>query len=91
MLLWQRERRPPWRWRIHPPTATDTELPLPSPPPPAVVYLLPHETSYVDFLRVRKVPLAEAPAPRAPPPDLAPALRRQAESDRCVCGVAGVG
>jgi hypothetical protein len=28
----------------------------------AIAYLLPHEATYVDFLRLRKVPLAEAPA-----------------------------
>ena len=46
------------------------------------MYLLPHEASYVDFLRVRKIPLQQAPlAERLP--DLQGALQRQAETDRC--------
>lgn len=47
----------------------------------AVVYLLPHETSYVDFLRVRKIPLQQAFLAKQLP-DVQPALQRQAETDR---------
>lgn len=66
------------------PTASN----LPSTPAPfsiqTVVYLLPHETSYVEFLKVRKIPLHEADdAGAAPLPDLQAAVQRQAETDRC--------
>lgn len=47
----------------------------------AVVYLLPHEASYVDFLRVRKIPLQQAPLSQQLP-DLQSALQRQSETDR---------
>ncbi|KAL4439653.1 hypothetical protein ABPG75_002654 [Micractinium tetrahymenae] len=50
---------------------------------PAVVYLLPHEASYVDFLRVRKIPLQQAPLAKLLP-DVQPELQRQAEADRLV-------
>ena len=61
-------------------------LPSASPPPPppspaAVVYLLPHEASYVDFLKVRKIPMQPAPLAQQLP-DLQPVLQRQAETDR---------
>lgn len=46
-----------------------------------MVYLLPHEASYVDFLRVRKIPLQQAPL-CAQLPDLQPAVQRHAETDR---------
>ncbi|PSC74559.1 DEAD-box ATP-dependent RNA helicase 18 isoform A [Micractinium conductrix] len=49
----------------------------------AVVYLLPHEASYVDFLRVRKIPLQQAPLSQQLP-DLQSALQRQSETDRLV-------
>ncbi|KAL4433585.1 hypothetical protein ABPG75_000026 [Micractinium tetrahymenae] len=49
----------------------------------AVVYLLPHEASYVDFLRVRKIPLQQAPLAKLLP-DVQPELQRQAETDRLV-------
>ncbi len=47
----------------------------------AVVYLLPHEASYVDFLRVRKIPLQQAPLAKSLP-DIQPTLQRLAETDR---------
>ncbi|KAK9812827.1 hypothetical protein WJX72_004361 [[Myrmecia] bisecta] len=47
----------------------------------ALAYLLPKEAAYVDFLRLRRVPLQPAPAlPNAP--DLFPSMRREAETDR---------
>ncbi|KAI7845551.1 hypothetical protein COHA_000842 [Chlorella ohadii] len=49
----------------------------------AVVYLLPHEASYVDFLRVRKIPLQQAPLANSLP-DIQPTLQRLAETDRLV-------
>ncbi|KAL4450591.1 hypothetical protein ABPG77_000947 [Micractinium sp. CCAP 211/92] len=48
----------------------------------AVVYLLPHETSYVDFLRVRKIPLQQLHVPQLP--CVHPELQREAETDRLV-------
>jgi hypothetical protein len=48
----------------------------------AVVYLLPHEASYVDFLKVRKIPMQQAALEEAPP-DIQPLVQRQAETDRC--------
>lgn len=47
----------------------------------AVVYLLPHEISYVDFLQVRKIPLQPAPLPKTLP-NIQPTLQRLAETDR---------
>jgi ATP-dependent RNA helicase DDX55/SPB4 len=52
----------------------------------AVVYLLPHEVSYVDFLRVRKIPLQQAP-PVQNLPDIQPTLQRLAETDRQAAGM----
>lgn len=49
----------------------------------ALVLLMPHETSYVQFLQLRKVPLTEASAEEALP-DLCPAARKLAEGDRDV-------
>eukprot|EP00887_Chlorella_sp_A99_P001671 scaffold8.g1671.t1 len=49
----------------------------------ALVLLLPHEAAYVDFLKIRKVPLSPA-APLPGPPSTAAALRAQAERDRAV-------
>ena len=46
-----------------------------------MVYLLPHEASYVDFLQVRKIPMQPAPLAQQLP-DLQPVLQRQAETDR---------
>lgn len=50
----------------------------------ALAYLTPEEVPYVDFLRLRKVPLEEVP----PVPDLIPdvlrVLRSESESDRAV-------
>lgn len=45
-----------------------------------VVYLMPHETSYVEFLRVRKIPLQQLPVAQLP--EVQPELQRQAETDR---------
>ncbi|EFN51763.1 hypothetical protein CHLNCDRAFT_59105 [Chlorella variabilis] len=49
----------------------------------AVVYLFPHETSYVEFLKVRNIPLQQAALARALP-DVQPIVQRQAETDRLV-------
>ncbi len=49
--------------------------------PVSVVYLFPHETSYVEFLKVRKVPLQQA-ALAYTLPDVQPSVQRLAESDR---------
>eukprot|EP00798_Chlamydomonas_sp_ICE-L_P018836 gene18836-25384_t len=48
----------------------------------AVVYLLPHETSYIDFLRLRKIPITEGSCPDDLPTGLPELLRKEAESDR---------
>lgn len=53
----------------------------------AVVYLLPHEINYVDFLRVRKIPLQQMPSAQLP--HVQPELQRQAETDRLVACFAG--
>eukprot|EP00884_Botryococcus_braunii_P021246 jgi/Botrbrau1/7805/Bobra.0159s0233.1 len=50
----------------------------------ALVMLLPTEETYVDFLKVRKIPLQSAPEWGGEAPDLAPALRRMSERDRDV-------
>lgn len=49
----------------------------------AVVYLLPHESSYVDFLRVRKIPLQQAPL-FSQLPNVQLSLQQQTETDRLV-------
>jgi len=47
----------------------------------ALIFLMPHEEAYVDFLRVRKVPLQEAEKGDEPA-DLMPSLRALALQDR---------
>lgn len=48
----------------------------------AVVYLLPHESSYVEFLRLRKIPLVEVQLAEDAPSNVVPSLRSAAEGDR---------
>jgi hypothetical protein len=47
----------------------------------AVVYLLPHEISYVEFLKVRKIPLQQT-ALAGELPQVQAELQRHAETDR---------
>ena len=47
----------------------------------AMVYLMPHESSYVEFLKLRKVPLIEA-ADQGEETKVLSALRKEAEEDR---------
>ncbi|KAF5839103.1 DEAD-domain-containing protein [Dunaliella salina] len=48
----------------------------------ALLYLSPHETSYVDFLKLRNVPLVPSPQLEGAPAEVGSLLRAEAESDR---------
>mmetsp|Transcript_28156 Transcript_28156/g.76011 ORF Transcript_28156/g.76011 Transcript_28156/m.76011 type:complete len:725 (+) Transcript_28156:79-2253(+) len=48
----------------------------------ALLYLSPHESSYVDFLKLRSVPLVPSPQLEGAPAEVGSLLRTEAESDR---------